>query len=317
MKLTVVYSSDDAYAQHAGVSMTSLFEHHRRAESIHAYMISNGISPGNRSRLEAVCAAYGRRLTFVDFETLAPKLRLNIGGSISASSYARLFIAGIVGPDEERALYLDCDTIVTGNLEALWKMDLGDACIAGVRDTVGARTKREIGIGEDDLYVNAGVLLIDVRKWRERGVEAKFLRFIDERGGRVYHHDQGAINGVLHGECMPLPPKYNAMSVLFSMRREELLAYYGMEGYYDEAELDEAIASPAVLHYTPAFVGRPWVRGCKHPYRRAYLASLDKSPWRGAPPQADRRSAAERGVAAMYAYFPFRVANRIRRAVFK
>lgn len=36
-----------------------------------------------------------------------------------------------------------------------------------------------------------------------------------------------------------------------------------------ESEIDEALSSPVIIHFTTP--SKPWVRGCKHPYKRAYL----------------------------------------------
>lgn len=317
MKMSVVYSTDDNYMQHAGVSLTSLFEHNQDAERIDVYVIQNEVSEENAKKLERIGERYRRSIRFVDFRHISRKLRLNTGGSISDSSYARLFIASVVDSDVDKVLYLDCDTLVTGSLRELWNTDLEDCWVAGVRDTAGPAARANVGLKEEDLYVNAGVLLINVKKWRECSAEERFVEFIDFYHGNVFHHDQGTINGVLRGKMLALPPKYNAMSVFFTMNRASLLTYYGMHDYYSEKELAEAKQQPVILHFTPAFVNRPWVAGCRHPYAPQYVKYLRLSPWQEAALQPDRRSRAERFVSFIYNYLPFPIANQIRNIVFR
>lgn len=314
--LNIVYSSDNGYARHAGVSMTSLFEHNRSFERIDIYMLDHGIQPDSRARLEALCREYGRQIRFVDTAQLAGKLRLeNGGGQAAVSMYGRLFLAGLLPASVDKALYFDCDSIVHAPLDELWDEELGDAYAAGVLDTVGVETKRKVNLRPDQAYVNSGMLLVNVKKWREDRIEDRFTAFIDAFGGQVFHHDQGVINGVLSHGIRVLHPKYNAMTTFFTMSRNHLMDYYGMADYYGEQELAEAARHPVFVHYTPAFAGRPWVKGNKHPMREAYRHYLALSPWRGITEDADRRGRGERAVAYLYNTLPFPVANAVKRAL--
>ena len=52
MNLCVVYSSDNNYAQHVGVSMVSLFENNSEFNNIIVYLIENDISLENKNKSE-------------------------------------------------------------------------------------------------------------------------------------------------------------------------------------------------------------------------------------------------------------------------
>ena len=71
------------------------------------------------------------------------------------------------------------------------------------------------------------------------------------------------------------------MTPFFTMSRDEIMQYYGLKEYYSEVELSEAINSPVFIHYTPAFVNRPWIKGSKHPLVSLYMKYLDLTPWKG------------------------------------
>lgn len=317
MNLSIVYSSDNHYAQHVGVSMLSLFENNKEFDCIHIYLIENHISPENKYKLEVICESYGRTIQFIGFNRISNKLKLSIGNSISVNSYARLFIASVLDPSVDKVIYLDCDSVITGSLYELWNTDISKFYVAGVLDTVSERTKLSVNMDAEGPYINAGMLLINLAQWRKQHVEQQFIKFIDSYNGEVFHHDQGVINGVLHKKLLLLHPKYNTMTTYFTMSRDQMMQYYGLKRYYSEAEIAEAVSNPVFVHYTPAFVNRPWVKGCKHPLASGYKSYLEMTPWKGTDLTKDRRRSGEKIVSFLYNYLPFRMANKICSVIFK
>ncbi len=311
MDLHVVYSSDNNYVQHVGVSLVSLLENNTEFTNIHIYLITNDISTENKDNLVFICEKYGRDITFINFAEFARTIPLNIGNSISINSYARLFLVSLLQKDIDKVLYLDCDSVIHNSLRPLWCEDISEHYAAGVWDTVADHTKEKINMPVDSTYINAGMLLINLKKWREDQVEQKFLDFINLHNGQVFHHDQGTINGVLHEKILILHPKYNAMTTFFTMSRDTMMKYYGMKHYYCEKELNGAVANPVFIHYTPAFVNRPWVRGSKHPLTYVYKEYLDMTPWKDTDLWEDKRRTKEKIVSFLYNYLPFEVANTI------
>lgn len=317
MELNVVYSSDNNYAQHVGVSMVSLFENNTIFNNITVYLIENNISQDNKNKLNEICITYKREIVFINFKELSNKLQLNIVNSISISAYARLFISSVIEKNIEKILYIDCDSVINCSLESLWNININKYSVAGVKDTVSDKTKEKVNMEKNNHYINSGMLLINLKKWREDNVEKKFIDFINSYNGQVFHHDQGTINGVLHENFLILHPKYNAMSTFFTMTRQEILQYYGLRDYYSETELKEAKNNPVYIHYTPAFVNRPWIKGSKHPLMGLYKKYLDMTPWKGTDLYKDERSIVEKMVAFLYNYFPFKMANGICNIIFK
>ena len=79
------------------------------------------------------------------------------GPHINYATYFRFFATAVV--ESEKVLYLDSDIIVTGDLSTLFEIDLKGYSIGAV-DDVYAYEGRKSGF-------NAGVLLMDVAKWKE------------------------------------------------------------------------------------------------------------------------------------------------------
>ncbi|GAB6455706.1 glycosyltransferase family 8 protein [Bacillus luti] len=316
MSLSVVYSSDDTYAQHVGVSLISLLQNNNHFNTINIYLIENNLSSYSKKNLNSICKKYNRTIQYINFNVLSDRLELNIGDSIAINSYARLFLASVIPEELDKIIYLDCDSIINSSLSDLWNTDITEYFVAGVCDTVSNQTKFKIDMDKDDRYINAGMLLVNLKRWRTEKIEKQFIEFIDKYNGQVFHHDQGVINGVLKGEVLYLHPKYNVMTPFFTMDRYEIMQYYGLQNYYSESELIEAIEVPVFIHYTPAFVNRPWVKGCRHPLTALYEEYLAMTPWKDTKPWKDRRGKGERIMSLLYNNLPFRVANRICNFIF-
>ena len=168
-RMNVLYSSDDNYAQHMGVSIYSLLRHNAEFENIRLYVIDNDISPENRDKLREMVSRFSNaEIMFLPFLEWKEKLRLNMSWDISISSYARLFMGEMLPETVDRVLYADCDMIVCEPLRELWNTPLDGKVLAAVQDGISADTKAAVGLRAGMRYFNAGLLLIDLAEWRAR-----------------------------------------------------------------------------------------------------------------------------------------------------
>ena len=126
---------------------------------------------------------------------------INLKNGYTPYALLRLLMDIIPGlPD--RILYLDADTIVTGDLKELYEYDLKDKTVGAVRDYLG---RFFIGIN----YVNSGVMLINMKQARE---EHLFFRAREQVNKILMGFpDQTALNHCLTGEKRYLPRRFNAM----------------------------------------------------------------------------------------------------------
>lgn len=288
-RLVVAYSSDDNYAQHVGISMLSLFENNKKYNEIVVFIIDNNIGLENKKKIFKIGEQYKRKIKFIDFDKFRNKLNLDIGNSISISLYCRLMLASMIGNEFDKVIYFDSDSVILESLDELWNLNLDDYYVAGVLDTVAKGAKLKIGLKEKDNYVNSGMLLINLKRWRKDNIEEKFLDFIKEHNGNVYHHDQGVINGVLNKKILIINPKYNCNSNFYIFKVEEIKDIYMINDYYSQQEVNEAIDNPIFLHYTPGFFNRPWMNNCKHPLKKEYIKYKELSPWKQSDLFTDNR----------------------------
>lgn len=305
--MNILFSSDDNYAQHLGVAIYSLLSNNTWATEIFIYVIDNEIGVSNREKLNSVISSFANaRIFFIPFKMWRDSLKLNMAWNISISTYGRLFVGSMLPLNVDRIIYLDCDMIVCSSLHALWHTDMGESILAAVQDDVTDKIKAAVNLKQDEQYFNAGMLLINLKKWREDGSEEKCRAFINEKGGQVIHHDQGVLNGVFHRSWHRLPLEDNLMTIHYIFNRKQILKYLGEHSeFYSDPEITNAKNNPVILHYTPSFTSRPWVKGCKHPLRNFYWDTLSKTPWAGSEPVIDNRKWYVRLVEWRYRVLPF------------
>lgn len=279
--LNCAYSFMDNYAQHAGLSILSLFDNNKEADEINVYILDNQISEINRNRLESLASEYGRKVIFVSLEKISEKMDVNT--HFCRSTYGKLFLAQI--KDVDLMLTFDCDTIVTGSLLPLLDIDMTDTLFAGVQDTVNPYFVHRIGLTDNDRYLNCGgVILLNLKLWRAMGTEQQCIDYVMEFDGNPPFVDQGTINHVCKDKKKVLPPEYNLINPMFMFSVDKIKRLFKMKTYYTQEEIERAKVAPKVIHYTGELYNRPWFSNCDHPLKHIYLDYLEKSPWKDNQP---------------------------------
>lgn len=281
--LAIAYATDNGYAQHVAVSLYSLFSSAKSSDRYKIYILDNNLAEFHRNNLIETARYFNQELSFIDISDIGSRLPSDIDtANLSISTYCRLFVAQLLPVDIEKVLYLDCDTYINDDLmeitEYLPAND--DWYVAGVEDTMYPHMKEGIGLSRDALYINAGVLLINLSKWRGDNVLDRFLDFIKLHDGAVPHLDQGVINGVFKNGKIRLPLRYNVQSPIFAFhKREDLLRFFSLSNFYDSNAVSLARKNPAIIHYTSFFLERPWFRFSIHPYKKLYRNTLQLTPY--------------------------------------
>jgi len=283
--MNILFSTDDKYAPILGVAICSLIEHNLSAEQLRFFIVDNCISEENRAKLEKVVEPYSHiEIQFISFDNYQKQLALDLPWPISMSAYARLFASEMIPGDVDRLLYLDCDMVVNQDLSDLWQYDLGEYYLGAIQDLVFPTIKTAIGLSSEDAYFNSGLLLVDLKKWREMDISGSCLDFIKQKKGRVIHHDQGVLNRIFANKWKRLPIRFNVMTIHYTMSLDKVKKYFNdYSTFYSEQEIALAKQYPSILHFTPSFTTHPWETGCKHPRRSLFFTMLEKTPWKGLP----------------------------------
>lgn len=271
--MKIVYSTDQNYVKHCAASIVSLFENNIEEKELDLIIIVNQVLEESKEKIKKISYKYKRNIIFINIDELCEKFTKN--NTFPLSAFARLFLENIQGID--KILYIDCDTIIKGKLNDLWNINIDNYYLAGVEDTIQPYAKRVLGLSKNDKYLNSGILLINLKKWRENNIKKDFLAYMEKYNWNVPHNDQGVLNGVCKDKILYISPKYNMMPELLIMNNKQLKKLYKMKEYYSDEILEYAKKDIRIIHYLTKFFNRPWYNPCTHPLKEEYMKYLSKT----------------------------------------
>lgn len=287
----IVYASDNMFAEILGVSLVSLYENSKDIDIV-VYVLDSGITEQNRKKIESISRKYGSMVVWLHAINVAEELSINVAtdrGSIS--QYARLFVSRVLPEDLDRVLYLDCDIIIRKSIRELWELNLHGKTIAALMDAFSKYYRKNIDLEEKDIMFNSGVMLIDLKRWKEREIEKRLLEFISSKHGYIQQGDQGALNAILSHDVYCFEPRFNAVTIFFDFSYREMMIYRKPPKFYDEEAVQKAVENPDILHFTSSFFSkRPWMLGSEHMYMYLWMRYKEMSPWKEEPLWKDNRA---------------------------
>lgn len=273
-RIVIGCAADGRYALPLAVMLRSAAARLDPRYALDVYAVDAGLSHDDRER---VVRSLGARATLRWVEpSRAAFTGVPLWGRMPIATYDKLAIARWIPATVDRAIWLDADLLVLADLAALWRTDIGTAVLAATQDARVPTVDARFGIGPyascgllpGAKYFNAGVLLIDLARWRAADVERRALSYLNEHRARVYFWDQEALNVALAAGWSELAPAWNWSPSTGQPRR---------------APADEADA-PRILHFSGNL--KPWRypgRGMPHDL---YYRDLDQTAWAGWRPAA-------------------------------
>ncbi|MEE0873889.1 MAG: glycosyltransferase family 8 protein [Ruminococcus sp.] len=295
--MNIVYSSSDSYAAVAGVSLYSLMVNNSDCDELRIFIIDNHISEKNKEKLTSMCRQFGRDVTFIPIADIEKLVGTSIDvGRWNISTFARLFYGSLLPKSVDKVIHVDCDTMVMDSLKPLWDMDLSGKAVAGALECIGDSYKTEIGMQKDDIYLNAGNVMLNLDYIRENGLEEKFKKFIAGRD-RLSFMDQPVLNAcTTNEEKLVVDLRYNLYALVYYLKYKNVLKAKRVSHYYTDKEVALAKRNPCIVHFTTCFMDgtRPWIEGNRHPLVDRYLEYRAQTPWADEPLWADDRSAVKK-----------------------
>lgn len=278
--MKVMYTCDNNYVWLMGISTISLFENNKGIEELKVYLLGENISDENKEELKKIGEEYGREVEVID----VPKLNIPpslVSARWPLSAFTRLFSGVILPPDVDRILYLDCDTIITGDISELDKVQFNGNIAMGVKDCISGTYKKNVGLDTDSPYINAGVILFDMDALRKVNINAEIENYMQKYEKLINYADQDILNGMFKGKIGELNPKYDVMTIDAVHTYEEIQQLRRPTNFYGKEELQKAVKAPAIIHYTTnMLVIRPWFSNTDHPFADEFRKYMGMSAWK-------------------------------------
>ncbi len=254
--LHIAFAVDDSFAYPLAVTLHSCLRNNHHLD-LRIHLFSASLSEINVIKIERIVNDFSQAFTFY---RLDPELfrDLPVNDRISQATYYRILIPGMIDPEAERFLYLDADLIVTGDLQPLLQIDMGDNILAAVNDVAAIEVNmhHKHNIPDKFLYFNAGVLWINKKFWIDRNTSGRVFEYLRYHSELCAFHDQDALNAVLYSERYPLAPVWNQQIGIYYMNRVVMERAYGKDW-------SEAVIEPVIIHFNGQ--EKPWNRVSGHP----------------------------------------------------
>ncbi len=238
----------------------------------HVYLLHDGIAPQTLDVLTRDLRGFLDEVQPVQLDTAALR-HFHIDGHVSLATYFRLLLPSALPTSVQRVLFLDCDLLVVDSLTPLWGMDLAGSPLGAVESPNAAEHVERLQLGSGQHYFNAGVLLIDLDRWRQRDVVVEARDFYTRWPDRVRWWDQDLLNQLFRGQWHELSPRWNALPQLWSPDDS-------FRGHIPRCPPSlVGVGGPAIVHFAGGGACKPWNYHCRHPYREDYRRLAAATPW--------------------------------------
>lgn len=236
--MNLVFCFDERVLMPAEVSIASALWSSRKTD-ISVFVLTTALSKAAEDELARLCSLFGAR----SFRVVRTDLS-RFSGIVSTNRHIPLetylnFLIPSAFPGLDKALYLDADVLVRSDLSELWDADMeGKVCLGSDKGWAHELAYcGQLGLSSDDIYINNGVMVLDLKAFREQGLEEMLIAKATACGGRLPSMDQDVLNIVLRGQIGTFDALWNFTSYEYQMdRRNQRNAH--------------------VLHYTA--VPKPW-----------------------------------------------------------
>ncbi len=270
----IALAVDRAYVPWSAVTALSCVDHGGPDVTVH--VLHDGSLDRDRDigPLASMVEAAGGRFVghVLDDERLAALPSIAPYGSVV---WLRFLLPEVL-PEVGRVLYVDADTLAVSDLAPLMDADLGGAAIGAVANVVYPEHRdhlRALGFDDYRRFLNSGVLLLDLDRFRAEGISETLLAVARDRAVDLKWPDQDVLNLVFAGRWHALDARWNAQQTLWI---EPELA----EDVLGADAADGARSAPGILHFEGPDLAKPWHTLNTHPWRGAWRATLARTPWR-------------------------------------
>ena len=276
LNINIALSTNDNYAIGCGVVIHSALKNLKKSVHATIHILYSDLNTDSKTRIERIARQHDSSLRWhcIDQETLASFNNLKLPRYFTKECLFRLLLPDLL-PRINEVLYLDVDLLVRDDVSVLFQnhtSSLIRACI----DMYLPMAKQQVlnferyGLKDDDLAVNAGVCLLNLREIRKTALMEESIQLLIEHTEDMSYLDQTAINIAFKGKIDFLPTEWNVFP-----RAIEKKWISPVESIQPFAS--DVFTNPKIVH----FVGRskPWTRSENTSFSDEWRTDLYNSGW--------------------------------------
>ena len=219
-EIPVFFTIDDSYAPFLAVALHSAIQNASPSRQYKAIVLHQDLSETNIAKLQALQTEnFQIELTPMkaNFQALDDRMSNRLRCDyFTLTIYFRLFIPALF-PQYDKGIYIDSDVVLVDDIAKLFDIELGDNLIGACNDLsiadippLVAYTEQAIGVKREE-YINSGVLLMNLKAMREKGLEEHFLSLLGQHHFDSIAPDQDYLNAMCNGKILYLEEGWDAM----------------------------------------------------------------------------------------------------------
>lgn len=261
--LVFLINEKNEYARHLGSLIASIGENTQTLWNMFVVYIE--LSEKSREKLSIIADRYGYKIKYIKLpEEELEKFQLGEGTHLDKVVFGRLYIPELL-KNEKKALYMDIDMTVLGDLNDLYRMNLENHSIGAIPDSPGDQklSKERLSLPEEKIYFNAGIMLMNLEKLRENRKFQEVVKYCMKPDRALMLNEQDGLNIIFDNKFKTLDYSWNYT-----------------HGWSEEYKL--SLKEIKLIHFTGGI--KPWDCNNYSPYKRLYWKYLNMTPWKGYSP---------------------------------
>ena len=216
-EIPICFATDDNYVPFLAIAITSLLDNASKDNFYQIFVLITKLKDENIERIKKL-ETPNSQIEFISLAKEMDKLTdmFHLRDYYSKETYYRIFIPNIF-PQHKKVLYLDCDITVLGDISELYGTHIHGFYVGAVQEEVmqtfevfGNYVEKADGIKRED-YFNAGILLINCRRWRKLMIAEKFVDLLERYKFRVVQ-DEDYLNVLCKNNVKKLNLGWNKTS---------------------------------------------------------------------------------------------------------
>ncbi|MBQ8426291.1 MAG: glycosyltransferase family 8 protein [Clostridia bacterium] len=212
--IPIFYACDDCFVKYTIVSIKSLIDNADCNRNYIIHILNADISEQMKNETLKLETGFAK-IKFVDVKAQLDKIGKNLPlrDYYSKTTYFRMFIADMF-PEYKKALYIDSDTVILGDVSKLYDTELGDKYVGACHEQAMVQTEvygnyveQVMGIDRNN-YFNAGILVINCDMFRKAQVMEQFIDLLGVYNF-VVTQDEDYLNVICHNKVCWVDPDWN------------------------------------------------------------------------------------------------------------
>ncbi len=219
-EIPIFFSIDDAYAPYLAAALSSAVKFSSKDRCYKAIVLYQELSEGNREKLSRL-GTENFKIEFSEMKNELSEITDRMSNRLrcdyfTLTIYFRLFIPAMF-PEYDKGIYIDSDAVLNADIAELFDIDIGDNYLGACTDLSVQEAEPLVRYIEDGIgvgrreYINSGVLLMNLKKLREAGLDGHFLNLLTSYHFDCIAPDQDYINALCNGKIYYLGEEWDAM----------------------------------------------------------------------------------------------------------